>query len=146
VPKIRITRTVSDPPERVWDTLSDPYNLVRWWPRVSRVEGVSDKGFTEVLQTPKGRGIRADFTWVGWKEGETLTWEQDLAGTPFERVFARSQTTVELASAGTGTAITIVVEQDLRGWARFSPWMVRSATKRVATEAADGLVALHDGG
>ena len=29
------------PPERVWDLVSDPHNLPRWWPRTMRVEDVA---------------------------------------------------------------------------------------------------------
>jgi uncharacterized protein YndB with AHSA1/START domain len=29
--------------DEVWNLISDPYNLPRWWPRTSRVESVDRK-------------------------------------------------------------------------------------------------------
>ena len=39
----------SAPLDDVWQVVRDPYHLPRWWPRVQRVEGVTDEHFTEVL-------------------------------------------------------------------------------------------------
>ena len=146
MPKVTVTRTIDAAPDEVWETVGDAYALPRWWPRCARVEAVTERGFTEVLQTPKGRSIRADFTWADRREGELVAWDQDLAGTPFERVFKSSRTTITVAPEGTGSRVTFEVDQQLRGWARFSPWMVRSATKRVTAEAADGLADRHGRG
>ncbi|HEX6602862.1 MAG TPA: SRPBCC family protein, partial [Solirubrobacterales bacterium] len=88
--RVTRTRTVQAPLGDVWNLVSDPYNLPRWWPRVGRVENVDDKGgrrarWTKVLETAEGRGVRADFRCVSSAEDERYIWEQELEGTPFER-------------------------------------------------------------
>ena len=56
------SRTIAASPEAVWDVVGDPHHLPRWWPRVTRVEGVQADAFTEVLMGAKGKIVRADFT------------------------------------------------------------------------------------
>jgi carbon monoxide dehydrogenase subunit G len=143
MPTARRSRTVAASPERVWETVGDPHHLPRWWPRVSRVEAVTDAHFTEVLETETGRSMRADFKVLESRAGTARAWEQEVEGTPFERVFAASVTSVALEPLDEGTRVTLVVRQKLRGPARFGGWVVRRATGRVLDEALDGLEALH---
>jgi carbon monoxide dehydrogenase subunit G len=143
MPTARRSRTVAAPPERVWGTVGDPYHLPRWWPRVQRVEGVTDEHFTEVLGTDDGRSLRADFRVVASREPERRAWEQELAGTPFERLFTAASTEVSLAPEAAGTRVTLVVRQQLRGSARLGGFMVRRATRRVLDQALEALEALH---
>jgi carbon monoxide dehydrogenase subunit G len=143
MPTARRSRTVAAPPERVWGTVADPYHLPRWWPRVQRVEGVTDEHFTEVLGTDDGRSLRADFRVVVSREPERRAWEQELAGTPFERLFTAASTEVSLTPDAAGTRVTLVVRQQLRGTARLGGFMVRRATRRVLDEALQALEALH---
>ena len=143
MPTARRSRTVAAPPERVWGTVADPYHLPRWWPRVQRVEGVTDEHFTEVLGTDDGRSLRADFRVVDSRPLERRAWEQELEGTPFERVFAAASTEVKLMPDGEGTRVTLVVRQQVRGSARLGSFMVRRATGRVLDDALDALEALH---
>jgi carbon monoxide dehydrogenase subunit G len=143
MPTARRSRTVPAPPERVWETVGDPYHLPRWWPRVQRVEGVTDEHFTEVLGTTDGRSLRADFRVVTSRAPERRAWEQELAGTPFERVFAAASTEVSLTPEAVGTRVTLVVRQQMRGSARLGGFMVRRATRRVLDEALQALEALH---
>ena len=48
------------PSREVWELVSDPYSLPRWWPRTSRVENVERKAggrrsqWTKVLETSRG--------------------------------------------------------------------------------------------
>jgi NAD(P)-dependent dehydrogenase (short-subunit alcohol dehydrogenase family) len=70
-------------------------------------------------------------------------WEQELEGTPFERVFAASSTEVKLLPEGQGTRVTLIMRQQLRGSARMGGFMVRRATGRVLDEALQALEALH---
>jgi carbon monoxide dehydrogenase subunit G len=144
MPTARRSRTVAAPPERVWEIVGDPYHLPRWWPKVTRVEAVSDEHFTEVLSTQDGRSLRADFRVVDSRAPERRAWEQELAGTPFERVFAAASTEVKLLPDGDGTRVTVVVRQQVRGSARLGGFMVRRATGRVLDEALDALEALHE--
>jgi carbon monoxide dehydrogenase subunit G len=143
MPTARRSRTVAAPPERVWEIVGDPYHLPRWWPKVTRVEAVSDEHFTEVLSTQDGRSLRADFRVVDSRAPERRAWEQELAGTPFERVFAAASTEIKLLPDGEGTRVTVVVRQQVRGSARLGGFMVRRATGRVLDEALDALEALH---
>ena len=143
MPTARRSRTVAAPPERVWGTVGDPHHLPRWWPRVQRVEGVTDEHFTEVLATDDGRSLRADFRVVASREPERRAWEQELEGTAFERVFAAASTEVKLMPDGEGTRVTLVVRQQVRGSARLGSFMVRRATGRVLDDALDALEALH---
>ena len=143
MPTARRSRTVAAPPERVWETVGDPHHLPRWWPKVTRVEAVTDEHFTEVLSTQDGRSLRADFRVVDSRAPERRAWEQELEGTPFERVFAAASTEVKLLPDGEGTRVTVVVRQQVRGSARLGGFMVRRAPGRVLDEALDALEALH---
>jgi uncharacterized protein YndB with AHSA1/START domain len=143
MPTARRSRTVAAPPERVWEVVGDPHHLPRWWPKVTRVEAVTDDHFTEVLSTQDGRLLRADFRVVDSRAPERRAWEQELDGTPFERVFAAASTEIKLLPEGDGTRVTVVVRQQVRGSARLGGFMVRRATGRVLDEALDALEALH---
>jgi carbon monoxide dehydrogenase subunit G len=143
MPTARRSRTVAAPPEAVWGIVADPHHLPRWWPRVARVEAVTREHFTEVLTTQDGRSLRADFKVVASRAPERRVWEQELEGSPFERVFAASSTEVKLLADGEGTRVTLVMRQQLRGSARMGGFMVRRATGRVLEEALDSLEALH---
>jgi uncharacterized protein YndB with AHSA1/START domain len=143
MPTTRCSRTVADVPERVWETVSDPYHLPRWWPRVERVEAVTADRFTEVLATERGRSVRADFRVVESQAPARRSWEQELAGSPFERIMMAARTEVELAPNGGGTRVTVVVRQQMRGTARFGGFMVRRATRHVLDEALSALESLH---
>jgi uncharacterized protein YndB with AHSA1/START domain len=144
MPTTRRSRTVADVPERVWETVSDPYHLPRWWPRVERVEAVSGEHFTEVLSTDRGRSLRADFRVVESRAPERRAWEQEVAGSPFERIMVSARTEVQLAPEGAGTRVTLAIRQQMRGTARLAGWIVRRGTRRVLDEALGALEALHD--
>ena len=143
MPTARRSRTVAAPPERVWETVGDPHHLPRWWPKVTRVEAVTDEHFTEVLSTQDGRSLRADFRVVDSRAPERRAWEQELEGTPFERVFAAASTEIKLLPDDEGTRVTLVVRQQVRGSARLGGFMVRRATRKVLDEALETLEALH---
>ena len=131
------------PLERVWDVVSDPYALPRWWPRVTRVEGVDARGFTEVLHTDKGRPVRADFRQQERRAPELWRFSQDVEGTPFERILTASETVVRLEPASAGTRVTLELRQRLRGSARLGAFLVRRAARRQLDDALTRLVQLH---
>jgi carbon monoxide dehydrogenase subunit G len=143
MPTARRSRTIAAAPQRVWATVGDPHHLPRWWPRVERVEAVSRDHFTEVLGTQAGRSVRADFRVVESRAPARRVWEQEVAGSPFERLFAAARTEIALAPDGGGTRVTVVVRQRLRGAARLGGWVVRRATGRVLDQALDALEELH---
>jgi uncharacterized protein YndB with AHSA1/START domain len=141
VPTARRTRLIAAPAQELWDVIVDPHHLPRWWPRVTRVEDVEGDAFTEVMQTSKGKLVRADFQLVDADEqAGTLRWEQQLAGSPFARLLSSATTSVSLATAGEGTCVTIELRQTLTGvFPRLGSFMVRRAALATLEEALDGL-------
>ncbi|HEY2333928.1 MAG TPA: SRPBCC family protein [Solirubrobacterales bacterium] len=137
-------RAVAAPPAAVWELVSDPYNLSRWWPRTMRVEGVEGKGaglqWTKVLGTAEGRGVRADFRCTDAIEGERFAWEQLIPGTPFERHLRRYAVEIGLSDAeGGGTGVSLTAQQTLRGLSRLGSPMMRRGQGALLDEALDGI-------
>jgi uncharacterized protein YndB with AHSA1/START domain len=138
-------RTIPAPVAEVWDLISDPYNLPRWWPRTSRVENVERKGggrrseWTKVLETAEGRGVRADYRCLSSAEKERYVWEQELAGTPFERHLSSSRIEIAMRADGEGTAVEIASEQSLKGMSRLGSPMMRRGQGSILEEALDGI-------
>lgn len=147
MPSARRTRTIAAPAQELWETIRDPHHLPRWWPRVSRVEDVTDDQFTEVLITSGGKYVRADFVLVESDErAGRLRWEQRLEGSPFARLLRSAETEVCLKDvtdetrAGASTEVTIELRQKLSGFfPRFGGYMVRKAAGGTIEEALDGL-------
>ena len=132
------SRAVSVPPERVWEIVSDPYQLPRWWPRVSRVETVDALGWSTILASPRGRSVRADWRLCVSDGPSRRRWAQELEGSPFARLFKQNEVEVRIEPE----RVTIEIEQRVQGWARLAPFIVRRAAKKVADEALDGLEAV----
>lgn len=141
MPTTRVNRMLAASPEAVWAVLADPWHQTRWWPRVVRMEAVEDGCFTQVLGTARGRGVRADFRILETESPRRLRWEQQLEGTPFERLLAEAETAVELAPAdgGEATRVTIELRQQLLGWSRLTPFLFKRAARRQLAEALEGL-------
>jgi len=141
VPTARRSRVIAGPVQELWELVCDPHHLPRWWPRVERVEDVADGAFTELMRTAKGKAVRADFRLVqADPQSHTLTWEQQLEGSPFARVLSSSETQVTLQSDGEATNVTIELRQKLSGFfPRFGGFMVRRAAATTLDEALDGL-------
>jgi uncharacterized protein YndB with AHSA1/START domain len=141
MPTTRRSRRIAAPAENVWEVVCDPHHLARWWPRVTRVEAVSEGSFTEVLTTDRGRALRADFRLVASEPGRRICWAQELEGTPFARVLRSSETAVELRPEEGSTEVTIELRQSLNGFfSRFGGFLVRRAARSTLDEALDGLV------
>jgi uncharacterized protein YndB with AHSA1/START domain len=143
MPTASKTRTISSTPQELWELIRDPHHLPRWWPRVTRVEDVDGDAFTEVLSTAKGRAVRADFHLARADEASrTLTWVQQVEGTPFARLLSKAETEVRLdpEQVGSATSVTIELRQSLNGFfPRFGAYMVRRAAHTTIEEALDGL-------
>jgi uncharacterized protein YndB with AHSA1/START domain len=145
VARVTRRRTIAAPPERVWDLVSDPYSLPRWWPRTSRVENVDLKPegrrsqWTKVLQTAEGRGVRADFRCLSSARGERYVWEQQLEGTPFERHLKGSTVEVALRGGDGETEVSLTSAQTLRGMSRLGSPMMRGGQGKILEQALDGL-------
>jgi uncharacterized protein YndB with AHSA1/START domain len=141
VPTARASRTLPATSAAVWKIAADPYHLPRWWPRVARVEGVSRREFTEVLRTPRGREVRADFRVTEEEQGRRRVWSQQLTGTPFEKYFTSVVVELRLAPQGEETTVTLEQRQRLRGISRFGGFLAKRAARRTLRDA---LVALDE--
>jgi len=144
MPKVSRSRTIGASAERVWDLVSDPHSLPRWWPRIMRVEDVQGTGersrWTAVLETERGTGVRADYRCFGSTNGRRFAWRQDLDGTPFERILRESRVEIRLEPEGeAATRVRLESEERLRGLSRLGSGMMRGATRRRLDEALDGI-------
>ena len=152
MPRVSRRRTIPAPVGEVWDLVSDPYSLPRWWPRTIRVENVDRKGggrraeWTKVLGTTEGRGVRADFRCLSSAEGERYVWEQQIDGTPFERHLRSSKIEIALRADGEVTEVGLTSEQTLRGMSRLGSPMMRHGQKEILDEALDGIERALTGG
>jgi uncharacterized protein YndB with AHSA1/START domain len=144
----RRSRVIDAAPQEIWAVLEDPHHFPRWWPGVVRVEGVSDHGWTHVHTTKRGRAVRIDYRLLDSEPPAAgrvgrRCWEQEIPGTPFERVLneAITEVRVEPADGGgqTGSLITIAQRQKLRGYSKTGAWLLRGPTKKKLDEALDGL-------
>ncbi|HEY6522713.1 MAG TPA: SRPBCC family protein [Solirubrobacteraceae bacterium] len=135
----RRSRTLPASPEQLWELIADPHHMPRWWPGVERMEGVEPDRFTQVFKTKRGRPVRADFRVVASEAPRTRAWEQEVDGTPFERVLSASVIEIQLDPVPAGTQVTISQQQKLRGYSRTGGFLVRRATASRLDEALDGL-------
>ena len=145
MPTVSRKRLIDAPSERVWDLVSDPEHLPRWWPRTVRVEDVrkSPGGrrsrWTTVLGTERGRGVRADYRCVGATAGERYAWEQEIEGTPFERILRSAGLQIRLEGQSQSTLVILESSERLRGLSRLGSPMMRRATRRRLDEALSGI-------
>jgi uncharacterized protein YndB with AHSA1/START domain len=150
MPRVTRRRKVGATTAAVWELVSDPYNLPRWWPRTMRVEGVEGTGagaqWTKVLGTSEGRGVRADFRCTDAVEGERLAWEQLIPGTPFERHLRNYEIEIALSEAEGETVMSIGAKQGLRGLSRLGSPMMRRGQGALLDEALDGIERALSGG
>ncbi len=141
----RRTRVLAAPRERVWCVVADPWHEPRWWPRVERVEAVSPQGWTSVLRSRRDTLVRVDWVVEASRRPAERRWAQEVAGTAFERIFTRNAVRVGLEPAPGGTAVSLELDQDVRGWARVAPFILRRAMRRQLDLALDGLAEAVEG-
>ena len=140
MPKARRSRVIAADRGAVWRLVSDPHHLPRWWPKVTRVEDVYERErgagtrWTTVLETASGKGVKAEFRCRRSREPDEYEWEQEIADTPFAKVFKSSVTTVRLEDERDGTRVTLELDQELRGLSRLGGFMIR----RASAEQLDG--------
>lgn len=143
MPRVTRRRKVGASAAAVWELVSDPYSLPRWWPRTMRVESVEGEGagsqWTKVLGTAEGRGVRADFRCRESARGERFGWEQLIPGTPFERHLRRYEVEVSLSDEGDATMVSLAAAQTLRGLSRLGSPMMRRGQGALLEEALDGI-------
>jgi uncharacterized protein YndB with AHSA1/START domain len=145
MPRISKKRVIAAPVGEVWKLVSDPYHLPRWWPRAIRVENVNKvKGgrrsqWTSVLETRSGRAVRADYKVISSAERDRFVFEQELEGTPFEKVLRSAVTEIVLRPAEKGTEVRIAVAQKLRGMSRLGSPMMGRGQRQILEEALAGI-------
>jgi len=139
VPTSQRSRTLTVSQRQLWELISDPHHMPRWWPSVDRMEGVETDRFTQVFKTKRGRPVRADFHIVDSRPPWLLAWEQELEGTPFARVLRELVIEVRLEPEGDATKVTIAQQQRLRGYSRTGGFMMRRATAKQLDRALEGL-------
>jgi uncharacterized protein YndB with AHSA1/START domain len=146
VPTVTRARTLRAAPQEVWRVLSDPRRIPDWWPGVQRVEETGTDAFTEVLISPKGSSVRADYTRLDAQAMRRVVWRQELHGSPFERLLSQSQIELELQPGEAGsTRVALTARQRARGFARLGFVQMRLAAGRRLERALDGLASLIDG-
>lgn len=139
MPVVTRRRRIVAPRERIWDVVSDPYALPRWWPRLQRVEEASAETWTKVLTSDRGRPVRADYTRTVAEPPGRLEWRQELAETPFERILSESRLVIALEDDDGATAVAMTARERLRGLSRLGGVMVRRATAKRLDEALERL-------
>jgi uncharacterized protein YndB with AHSA1/START domain len=141
VPTVTRSRTVRAERDAVWELVSDPWHLPRWWPELQRVEEVTGDAWTKVLKSPRGRTVRADYTRVETEPPERLVWRQEVEESPFERILSESVTEIRLEDAAepASTQVELRLRQRLRGRYRLARAMVRRKARHQLDEALDGL-------
>ncbi len=139
MPTAHRSRRLAASQQEIWELIADPHHMPRWWPGVERMEGVEADRFTQVFKTKRGRPVRADFHVLESQPPWMLAWEQEIPGTPFERVLNESVTEVRLEPVEDGTEVTIAQSQKLRGYSRTGGFLLRGATRSRLDEALEGI-------
>ncbi len=145
MPRVSRQRVIAAPIERVWDLVSDPYAIPRWWPRAQRVEDVRGSAgakraqWTTVLETDSGRPVRADFRCASAARPERYVWEQRVEGSPFAKVLRSSRLEIRLERADGATAVALTSDERLRGISRLGGPMLRRAARRRLDLALAGI-------
>jgi len=148
MPKVTRSKVIAADPDAVWEMIADPHHMPRWWPLAVRVEDVREGSapdsleWTVVLRTDGGTQVRADYSGEAQAPERRFSWEQQLAGTPFERIMKRARVEVGVEPAAGGEAsssVTIRSEESLRGLSRLGGAMIRTAARRRLDDALEGL-------
>ncbi len=140
MPSACVGRTVAAAPQAVWALVGDPRQLPRWWPRAVRVEGVTGRGFTLVLESRRGREVRADQVVILEDRMRRRVWALEVEDTPFAAVFAASETEVRLAPADGGrTSLELELRQRLRGTNRLGGFLASRSGRRQLRAALDAV-------
>lgn len=106
---------------------------------MERVEDVSEDRWTEVFLSKRGKTVRLDFHLLASEPPWRLLWEQDVLGTPFERVLAESLTEIILQQEGEGSLVTLAQRQKLRGYSKAATVLLRRGQTQKLERALAGL-------
>jgi uncharacterized protein YndB with AHSA1/START domain len=140
VASIARSRTVAAGQDVLWELVSDPYHLPRWWPQLERVEDATEDAWTKVLRSARGKVVRADYSRVEAEPPRRMLWRHEVDESPFEAILSDSLIEIVLEPDGSdSTRVRMRIEQKLRGSYRLGGWMMRRATRRQLDDALDGL-------
>jgi uncharacterized protein YndB with AHSA1/START domain len=140
VPTVVRSRTVAAGQRELWELVSDPYHLPRWWPQLQRVEDATEDAWTKVLRSSRGKMVRADYSRLEADPPHRIVWRHEVDESPFEAILSESLIEIRLDPDGERrTLVEMRAEQKLRGSYRFGGFMMRRATRRQLDEALDGL-------
>lgn len=139
MPTVSRTEVIAAPAQRIWDLVTDPYSLPRWWPRAQRVEEASPEAWTVVLSSDRGKPVRADYTRTRVEPPTLVEWTQELAETPFERLLSEARVQIRIGGEADRSSVQITAVERLRGLSRLGGLMVRRATRRRLDEALERL-------
>jgi uncharacterized protein YndB with AHSA1/START domain len=146
MPTVKRSRVIDTDSERAWELVSDPHHLARWWPLAQRVEDVREEGgrllWTLALRSERGTQVRADYSGGVDVEGHRFAWEQQVEGTPFERILRSARVEIAVARAGDAgekSLVNVRSHERLRGLSRLGAPMMRSAAGRRIEEALENL-------
>src|SRR4051794_33131281 len=142
MPTVVRSRTIAAPRDQLWELVSDPSHLPRWWPTVQRVEDGSADAWTTVATSSRGRAVRFDWSRVYINPPERIVWRQELTQTPFERFLRESITGVILEPEDGATTVELRIVRKMRGLARFGGLQMRRAIRRELDGALDELEAV----
>jgi uncharacterized protein YndB with AHSA1/START domain len=146
MPTIVRSRAINAHRDRLWELVSEPEHLPRWWPNVTRVEDVHAAAWTTVLTTGSGRPVRADYTLLSSQRPDRMEWEQELEESPFERLLKTAITEVAFEPHEDGTLVKLTARLELRGLSRLGGMQVNRAWKRQFDAALDGLATIAEPG
>ena len=67
------------------------------------MEEVGEEAWTTVMETARGKSLRADYTVLESVEPERLVWRHEIEESPFERIMSDSRYQLVLEPDGGGT-------------------------------------------
>ena len=140
MPRVSRSRVIAADQDRVWDLVSDPHNLPRWWPQAARVEDVRGPDgarahWTTVLETERGSGVRADYRCTGVDRQAALRVGAADRGHAVRAVLRAARLEIGL-SAGRGRHRGHADQRGvLRGLSRLGSLMMRGAARDRLDEA-----------
>jgi uncharacterized protein YndB with AHSA1/START domain len=87
-PTIAMSRVYDAPRARVWDAITQPEHVRRWWGGAGVTNPVCDMdlrpggNWTHVMRFPDGREMQMNFVFVEIAQPERLVWDQAGSGEP----------------------------------------------------------------
>ena len=110
------SRVIAAEPDRVWDLVSDPHNLPRWWPRTTRVEDVrgadgARSPLDDGARDRAGSGVRADYRCTASTARRALRLGAADRGHPVRAVLRAAQLEIGLSRPRRGTEVTLTSER-----------------------------------